>query len=194
MPDLDAWDPWHPRVLTDRLAGLDVPWCVVAGWALDLFRRAGTRPHHDVEIAVPADTFDAVAARFDDCDFFTVHSGTVTPATADTLRTSHQTWAWDRAAGAWRFDVFREPHDGGTWICRREPRIRRPYSDIIHHTPDGIPFLAPEFVLLFKSKDPRPKDESDFRGILPLLSPDQRRRLDELLAMTAPTHPWRATT
>ena len=31
----------------------------------------------------------------------------------------HQTWAYERAAQLWRFDVFREPHDGDTWICRR---------------------------------------------------------------------------
>jgi hypothetical protein len=44
-PDLDAWEPWHPKVLAQRLAGLPVPWYVAAGWALDLFRgRQDPRP------------------------------------------------------------------------------------------------------------------------------------------------------
>jgi hypothetical protein len=192
VPDLDAWDAWHPRVLADRLAGVDVPWCVAAGWALDLFRGEPTRPHGDVEIAVPASTFDQVAVRFEDCDFYAVCDGTLTPATAETLPISHQTWAWDRASAVWRFDVFREPHAGDVWICRRDERIRRPYAEIIRHTPDGIPYLVPEIPLLFKAKQPRAKDEADFRGALPLLSREQRRWLDDALALIHPAHPWRA--
>jgi hypothetical protein len=38
---------------------------VAAGWALDLFLGRQTRPHEDLEIGVPADRFDEVAARFD---------------------------------------------------------------------------------------------------------------------------------
>jgi hypothetical protein len=44
--------------------------------------------------------------------------------------------------------VFREPHNGVTWICRHDETIRLPCSEIIHHTPGGIPYLAPELVLL----------------------------------------------
>ncbi|RXX47111.1 hypothetical protein DCW30_02870 [Streptomyces alfalfae] len=31
----------------------------------------------------------------------------------------------------------------------------------------GTPYLAPELVLLFKAKHPRPKDQEDFGSILP---------------------------
>jgi hypothetical protein len=178
--------------MADRLAGLDLPWCVAAGWALDLFRGVQTRPHADVEIAVPAAGFDRVAACFDDCDFYVAHDGAVIPATADAMKVSHQTWAWEKATGRWRFDVFREPHDGDVWVCRRDHRIRRPYVEVIQRTLDGIPYLAPEIVLLFKAKNPRDKDEADFRGVLPLLDRGQRLWLDDALAVISPTHPWRA--
>ncbi|GID97546.1 hypothetical protein Adi01nite_69580 [Amorphoplanes digitatis] len=179
-------------MIADRLAGIEPAWCVAAGWALDLFRGVQTRPHHDLEIAVPAAGFAQVAPRFGDCDFYTTHDGTVRPATADTLRVSHQTWALERATGKWRLDVFREPHDGDVWIFRRDDRIRRPYADVIRRTPDGIPYLAPEIVLLFKAKSPRDKDEADFRGVLASLDPGARRWLDEALAVISPAHPWRA--
>ena len=53
-PDLELWDAWHPaNVALSRLAGVDVPWYVAAGWALDLFRGGQTREHEDLEIAVP---------------------------------------------------------------------------------------------------------------------------------------------
>jgi hypothetical protein len=90
-PDLDAWDAWGLRVMADRLAGLELPWCVAAGWALDLFRGVQTRPHADVEIAVPAAGFERVAACFDDCDFYVAHDGAVVPVTVDAMRVSHQT-------------------------------------------------------------------------------------------------------
>jgi hypothetical protein len=36
------WEAWTPRQAAARLAGLDVPWAVAAGWALGLFPwRAG---------------------------------------------------------------------------------------------------------------------------------------------------------
>jgi hypothetical protein len=105
---------------------------------------------------------------------------------------SHQTWAWDPAAGKWRFDVFREPHDGETWICRRdEARIRRPYAEIIRRTDDGIPYLAVEAVLLFKAKNVRAKDEADFMGALPLMSKAERGWLDATLGLVHPHHRWR---
>jgi hypothetical protein len=84
-----------------------------------------TRPHADLEIAVPADRFAEVASCFDDCDFYVAHNGEVLPASPEAMRVGHQTWARERATGKWRFDVFREPHDGDIWICRRDPRIRR---------------------------------------------------------------------
>jgi hypothetical protein len=191
IPDLDAWDAWHPRVIADRLAGLDIPWYVAAGWALDLFHGAQTRPHADLEIAVPAARFPQIAANFNDCRFCVAHNGQLLPATADALRASHQTWAWEPATGKWRFDVFREPHDDDVWLCRRDHRIRRPYTEIVERTPDGIPFLAPEIVLLFKAKSPRDKDEVDFHAVLPKLDRRRRRWLDNALGMVGPTHPWR---
>jgi hypothetical protein len=192
VPDVDAWEPWHPRVLAERLAGLPVPWCVAAGWALDLFRGRQTRDHNDLEIAVPRARFVEIAQRFPEVDFHVPVAGALLPASPGTLVAGHQTWALDRAAGRWRFDVFREPHDGNVWICRRDARIRCPYADLIRNDASGLPFLAPEVALLFKAKAARDKDCADFAGTLPLLDADQRRWLVDALALVHPDHPWRA--
>ncbi|MDG4787462.1 hypothetical protein O7626_16235 [Micromonospora sp. WMMD1102] len=192
MPDVDAWQPWPPAVVADRLAGLDVPWCVAAGWAIDLCRGEPSRPHDDLEIAIPADRFDEVRQRFADCDFAVPHDGRLISLTSESMRTSHQTWAYERAIGRWRVDVFREPHDGEVWICRRDERIRRPYAEIVRHDPAGVPYLAPEVVLLFKAKAVRTKDEADFATALPLLDDAARRWLDDALTLVHPVHPWRA--
>jgi hypothetical protein len=193
-PDVDAWDAWHPRRMTDRLGDLPIPWCIAAGWSVDLFRGAQTRPHEDLEVAVPAAHFGLLPPLFPEFEFWVPDGkGALAPMTADTLAgESHQTWAWDPAAEVWRFDVFREPHDGDTWICRRDQqRIRRPYSEIIRRTDDGIPYLAIEVALLFKAKHRREKDEADFTGVLPLLSRAERGWLDATLGLVHPEHPWR---
>jgi hypothetical protein len=192
---LDArWSSsWTPRDVARHLAGIATPWCVAAGWALDLFRGRQTRPHGDIEIAIPAASFPEVRSRFPGYVFDAAGSGRIwEDATPDELASVHQTWLRDPATGNYLLDVFREPHDGDTWICRRDESIRFPYSEIIHHTQDSIPYLAPELVLLFKAKHARQKDQADFDATIPYLTPPQRETLGELLARAHPEHRWLA--
>ncbi|MEU6442331.1 hypothetical protein [Streptomyces sp. NPDC047046] len=181
---------WRPEQAAERLRGLAAPWCVAAGWALDLFRGgAPSRPHGDLELAVPEAGFAEVAARFPEYVWDGVGDGRVY-AGSGPLPGSHQTWLRDPATDRWLLDVFREPHEGGTWVCRRDPAIRLPYAEIIAHTADGIPYLVPEVVLLFKAKAARPKDEADFAGVLPLLGAERRERLRGWLERVHPGHGW----
>ena len=200
---LDArWaNHWTPSEAAEHLAGVAAPWCVAAGWALDLFRGRGTRraqsrPHGDLEIAIPADAFPEirdrlVRDRFPAYVFDTVDSGRLwEDAAPEVIAATHQTWLRDPSTGDYVLDVFREPHEGDTWIFRHNPLIRLPYRDLISRSEDGIPYLAPEFVLLFKAKHARAKDQADFDATVPHLSPAQRATLADLLARTYPEHAW----
>jgi hypothetical protein len=188
----DRWSSaWTPSEVAWRLAGITTPWYVAAGWALDLFRGEKTREHGDLEIGVPAARFPEVRHRFPGYVFDGVASGRIwEKAAPDVLAAMHQTWLRDPLTDKYLLDVFREPHDGDTWICRRDETIRFPYRDIIHRTHDGIPYLAPELVLLFKAKATRPKDQADFDGAVPHMTSAQRETLAELLARVHPGHPW----
>jgi hypothetical protein len=191
--DHDApWDAWQPLEIAERLRGVDVPWCVAAGWALDLFRGEATREHEDLEIAVPIARFHAIRARLADFDIEVVGSGHRWPLDSEAFDVMHQTWVRDRDTGIYRLDIFREPHDGDTWICRRDETIRFPYDQIIVTTPAGVPYLIPEIVLLFKAKHRRPKDQADFAGVLPLLDLARREWLATALERVHPGHPWLA--
>lgn len=192
---LDAkWSSsWAPDAVAERLTGITTPWCVAAGWALDLFQGTRTRAHGDIEIAIPAAGFPEVRARFPGYAFDAVRSGRIwEAATPEVLAATHQTWLRDPATGHYLLDVFREPHDGDTWICRHDQTIRLPYREVVHHTDDGIPYLVPELVLLFKAKHVRPKDQADFDRTVPLLTATRRDTLAELLTRVHPGHRWLA--
>jgi hypothetical protein len=167
-----------------------VPWCVVAGWSLDLFRGEQTREHEDLEIAVPAHGFPAIREALADLEIYAIVGKKAAPVTEASLAVSHQTWGRDPVAGRWRLDVMREPWDGETWVCRRHPSLRRPGFEVIARTAEGIPYVQPEIALLFKAKAVRPKDEEDFASVLPLLESSRRRWLAGALALVHPGHPW----
>lgn len=182
---------WTPSDVARRLAGISTPWYVAAGWALDLFRGRQTREHGDIEIGIPDASFPEVRRRFPGYVFDAAGSGRIwEDATPEALAAVHQTWLRDPADDRYLLDVFREPHDGDTWICRRDEKIRLPYRDIIHHAHDGTPYLAPELVLLFKAKHARDKDRRDFDATIPHMTRTQREALAELLARVHPGHPW----
>ena len=117
-------------------------------------------------------------------------------ASAEALAATHQTWIRDRESGDYLLDVFREPHTvdeaGDVWVCRRDESIRLPYADVILRTADGIPYVAPEIVLLFKAKAVRDKDQADFESVRPLMTGRQCEALSGLLGRVHPGHPWLA--
>jgi hypothetical protein len=159
---------------------------------MDLFRGEVTRPHGDVEITIAAAGFPAIRAALSDLEFEVAGDGHLWPERSPAFDRYFQTWGREPATGIYRIDVFREPHEGDTWLCRRDQTITRPFSDLIKHTPGGVPYVAPEVALLFKAKHCRPKDEHDFAGALPLLDPQARSWLIDALHRVHPGHPWLA--
>jgi hypothetical protein len=178
------------------LAGVDVPWYIAAGWAIDLYLGGEHREHEDLEVAVPNSRFDEVAEAFPGLEIFVITGpGRAAPLAEarDQLGETHQTWVRDPTTDLWRFDLFREPSDGDTWLCRRDESIRLPYERVIEWTDDGIPYGRPEIVLLFKAKHShRERDQSDFEAVVPRLEPERRRWLAEALELVHPGHPWLA--
>jgi hypothetical protein len=101
-----------------------------------------------------------------------------------------QTWLREPPNGRYRLDVFREPHIGNRWVCRRCASITLPYDEMILRTADGIPYVIPEVALLFKAKGLREKDEADFRHVLPAMDRSRRFRLSEWVSRVQPVHLW----
>lgn len=178
------------------MEGTEVPWYVAAGWAIDLYLGGDHREHEDLEIAVPNDCLDEIVGAFPELEFCVItgpQEATPLEDARDRLNDTHQTWSREPESGLWRFDVFREPSVGDTWLCRRDETIRLPYERVIERTDDGIPYCRPEIALLFKAKhSARDRDQGDFEAAVPRLGPERRQWLAEALARIHPGHPWLA--
>jgi hypothetical protein len=194
-PDLTLWDPWAPEEVARLLGDVDAPWYIAAGWAIDLFLGSVRREHEDIEVAVPRSRRAEVLDALKGFEFFAAgvpSSGFVTGLHAADASDSdsHQTWVREPASGLWRLDIFSEPSEGETWICRRNSQIRMPYARLIERTKEGIPYGRPEVVLLFKAKAARAKDEDDFAAVLTQLDGQRRRWLARALELVHPGHRW----
>lgn len=192
VPDQNLWDAWEPAELARRLGDLPLPWCVVGGWALDLWHGAATREHEDLEFTVLRDDLGPFRQALGDMALFTAHDGVVAPLAAgeELAPDIAQIWCFDRAAGRWRADMMIEPGTSDVWAYKRAPAVTRPRPEMVALSADGIPYLNPAAVLLFKAKHRRSKDEADFAGALPKLPAAERRWLRERLVQLHPGHDW----
>ena len=87
------------------------------------------------------------------------------------------------------FPLFAGPHRR-EWAAddTRYPAITLPYAESYLQAENGLRYLAPEVVMLFKAKLQRPKDQQDFDTVLPALDEQQRTRLRTWLERTEPSH------
>lgn len=166
------------------------PWGVTAGWALELFVGQPWREHEDLEIAVAGTRIAEVRVALGGLELWVPAGGGALLPFGEMRTASLQTWGLDRAAEAWRVDVFREPSDGDDWVCRRDDSIRVAWPDLLEQTPDRIPFVRPDVVLLFKAKNVRPKDQEDFDVVAPRLGRGRRAWLRAALERVHPGHAW----
>ncbi|WP_455269898.1 nucleotidyltransferase domain-containing protein [Rhizobium herbae] len=192
IPNHDAWSAWRPLELTSRLAGVSAPWCIVGGWALDLWHGQQTRDHDDLEFTVLREDVRIFRETLQELDFYTAGSGVVTPLPLDAEPPADivQIWCLDSIERCWRVDMMIEPGTPQTWVCKRDPKILGRRNEFVHATSEGIPYLAPAPILLFKAKYRRTKDEVDFENALPKLAVSERAWLKTNLELVHPGHDW----
>ena len=185
---------WTPDEAALALEGVLAPWAVAGGWALDLWLGAQTRVHEDLEIAVPTVFFSDIQSRLEALGLkvFDIVDGQATALALGEAphRRMHQTWIMDPTVNGWRMDIFREPGDARTWIYRRTGELSAPRAWANGRTAGGIPYVAPQVVLLFKAKAKRDKDEADFSLVAPRLAPEARVWLANSLQAIYPGHSW----
>ena len=195
--DPQNWSPLSVSELAQVFAGLAVPWWIAGGWALDLFVGRTTRLHEDSDVAILRRDQLAVQSYLSDWQLFKTKQP-IPPHLApwpsgEFLDPSiHDIWARRNLhEGSWRFQLMLMEADGDCWIYRRLPSISGKITDLGLSTDSGIPYLAPEVQLLYKSKTGRPKDLADFLTVLPMLTRSRAEWLRRSLEAQYPAgHSW----
>jgi hypothetical protein len=178
--------------LADALRALTAPWAAAGGWAIDLALGRETRSHADVDVALLRDDQAALRAALPSWEFRVVVDGVLEPwpRAAWLVAPVHEVHARPAARAEHGIEFLLNERDGADWVYRRDPAVRRPLARVFRAGPSGVRVLAPEVVLLYKSKGPRAADEHDFRAALPLLDAEARRWLAAALRRAEPEHPW----
>ncbi len=182
------------EAVANELKDVSFPWYISSGWALDLFLGQVNRVHHDVDVAVPRSSQMELQRHLTGRGW-----KLVTP-----FEKRLELWPPHMQLELPRHQVHAHREDDfidflltdtdGVWKYRREPVVIRSLEKINLRTENGIPYLAPELVLLFKSKNTsnqeRAKDELDFEMALPHLDSERRAWLRWALVATYPEHAW----
>lgn len=164
------------QAVTQEMAGCPCPWAVSSGWALDLFLGRATRVHHDVDLIVDRSDQSALRAHLEARGYglVTPLNGRLEPWPAH-MRLElprHQVHAHRENDF---IDILLTDFAGACWHYRRDPTIVRSLARAFQAADDGTRYLAPELVLLFKSKNTggraRPQDQRDFELVLPTSTP-----------------------
>ncbi|HEX6336758.1 MAG TPA: hypothetical protein VFZ85_07390 [Jiangellaceae bacterium] len=188
-----AWAPMEPGEFAKEMNGFDRPWWVVGGWAIEA--ATGFRREHD-------DTDVSILAR--DVPAFVVFmksrwhvwnnvSGILRPlgdrcSTVD--EPGSQLWLRANAASPWIVDIPLTPDVDGLWSNKFLSEHVAPVEDVTWVADDGIRYLLPEIVLVYKARLHRAKDEPDFEAALPFLDDHRRAWMREALQSLTPGHHW----
>ena len=188
-----AWDPLTPAELARLMEGFARPWWLVGGHAIEAF--TGVRRHHeDIDLVILTSDFPELRAQLGD----TFHLWSNTGGTFRVIDDEHpepahplsQIWMRENARSPWRVDCPLNPEVDGRWQSKRDESHVADIDEVTWMADDGIRYLNPEIVLLFKSRMAREKDSVDLANAWPLMSESQRGWLREAVRRVEPRSPW----
>lgn len=205
---------------------VDGLWAVSSGWALDLHLGEPSRYHDDIDVEIDVGRQALVQRHLhrsgwrldqvvDDGKYAPWPLGEPLSAGSrqaharregDSDGTGGPGWlnssAKPSSSGGEFLDLLFAPRGADSWHFRRDERVTLPLARAIQtaRLPSGraVNYLAPEIVLLFKSRSsqagsesgPRAKDAADFARVLPSLDAEARAWLTAALRTVHGEHQW----
>jgi Aminoglycoside-2''-adenylyltransferase len=199
MPDagdyayLWAWEPIRPEEMRGLLSGFARPWWICGGWALDLFLNRETRRHDDLDVALLRHDQLALYRHLRAWDLrYATPRHTLEPWDGRHLEPPiHGIWARRSAqpTALWICEFLLNEERNADWVFRTNDVVRRPLENVGDER-NGVPFLRPEIVLLYKSNELSPKNDTDFAAVRPHLSQEASHWLRAALERCNDQHPW----
>src|SRR5947209_7130682 len=164
------WQPLTVPQIAALFADAPFRWWISGGMALELHTGRSWRTHEDADVGIRRVDAVLLSAVLDGWDVHVASQGVLRPwggAPLDAARNENNLWCRSAPSEPWALDVTISDGDDDEWVFRRDPAVRRPWNEAVLLAGDGVPFLAPELQLLFKSKDLRAKDDVDAREVIP---------------------------
>jgi hypothetical protein len=167
-------------------------WFVAGGWAIDLFLEEQTRPHEDIEIAIFRKEQLQLQKHLQNWNLKKVAGGELLDWKKDEFLELpiHEIHCFNDLTEPPMLEVLLNETNGKEWIFRRDERITKPVSKLFFTAKFGIKYLRPEVVLLYKSKNPRAKDEQDFNAAGKHLDSESKEWLKNALSICYSQHRW----
>ena len=175
------------------LHNLPCQWFVCGGWAIDLFLNRITRNHKDVDIAIARnDQFqmrDYLRQR--GWSLEKAGNGNLIPwADGEWLALPvHTVWCRKHDSDPNFIEFLLNEIDDVQFRFRRDQSIVLSRERMSFKSPSGLPALAPEIVLLYKSSRPEEHD-ADFQNTVESLAEESRVWLKLALNKLFAHHPW----
>ncbi len=205
---------------TKLLADLPLHYAVCGGYAIDLFLNRKSRPHYDLDISVWQKDRNSLIrcmqakgwTLYEACGNDLVHLIRDPEEQKLLKRNLFCIYPGNRyfklqPSGEAGFFLCEMEHKEQTelnyieflfdqtncsdFLYARNPEIKRKLSQAILQR-GGVPYLAPELILLYKSSDPgREGYQQDYETVLPLMSEEQQQWLHFALKKMYPQgHIW----
>ena len=197
---------------------MNAKWCFAGGWAIDLFLGKESRGHKDLDIVVFKNEIHEVISYMKTKGwrietptrqgFLPVTEENVSELEIDNMWCMNEAYPLDYLKvdeqGSCNFyqyerdvqevfdflEVLLNSTEGGYFIYQQNPSIRLEMSRAIFEN-NGLPYLAPEIVLLYKSKYLSEDNQADFDLVSAKLDSEQIKWLKEALTTEyGSDHPW----
>ncbi|MCY7348622.1 MAG: hypothetical protein LH614_20725 [Pyrinomonadaceae bacterium] len=181
-----------PLQIAAVLRGFKPSWFVAGGWAIDLFLEKETRLHQDIEIAIFRKDQAVLHDYFDGWLLQKVINGELVVWHRDEWLTLpiHEVHCYKETAQPPQIEILFNESNKTEWLYRRNENIRRSLVKIQPESSAGVNFLCPEVVLLYKSKNPRAKDERDFQAVVKRLDVECKEWLKDAIKVSNSKHHW----
>jgi hypothetical protein len=184
--------PEPPTKVQSLMREFQRAWFIAGGWAIDLFLGKTTREHDDIEIAIFRKDQIALQKYLSDWNLRKAANGELSEwKKGEYLELPvHAVHCFNETAELSFIEVLLNESENGEWQFRRNRQITKPLFELYLTNDSGIKYLCPEVVLLYKSKNPRAKDEKDFRAVGGHLSAKSKKWLKDALLICARQHHW----
>jgi len=167
------------------------PWFIAGGWAIDLAIGRITRHHSDIDFCIFRESLPQFLDDFKEWKIEVSIPGAsqklVCHSIGDVLPPRHELHCNYNNIN---IEILLNEKSGKNVVFRRDTSITLPLERFTCWTNDNIPFVHPVWLLLFKAKYSKEKDQKDFKEVLKILSKDDCTWLHQALSRHQPVHQW----